>query len=121
MLALLQAEAERLGEPPPNARNNDPRRVLALTLNYVKSNAHRMDYARYRRQGLPITSTLVESLIKQLNYRAKGTEKFWRRKGAEAVLQARAAYLSEDDRAARFYDQRPPGPAVGKNRRKRAA
>lgn len=121
VLALLQAEVERLGEPPPNARDNDPRRVLALTLNYVKSNAHRMDYARYRREGLPITSALVESLIKQLNYRVKGSEKFWRREGAEAVLQGRAAYLSEDDRAARLYDQRPPGPAVGKNRRKRAA
>ncbi len=68
-----------------------------------------------------MTSALVESLIKQLNYRVKGSEKFWRREGAEAVLQARAACLSEDDRATRFYGQRPPGPAVGKNRRKRAA
>lgn len=97
VLALLQAEVERLGEPPPNARDDDPRRVVALTLNYVKTNAHRMDYARYRREGLPITSALVESLIKQFNYRVKGSEKFWRSEGAEAVLQGRAAYLSDDD------------------------
>ena len=121
VLALLQAEVERLGEPPPNARDDDPRRVVALTLNYVKTNAPRRDYARYRREGLPITSALVESLIKQLNYRVKGSEKFWRSEGAEAVLQVRPAYLSDDDRAAGFYDQRPRGPAVGKNRRKRAA
>jgi len=39
----------------------------------------------YRREGLPITSTLVESLIKQVNQRMKGTEKFWARGGAEAA------------------------------------
>ncbi len=121
VLALLQGQVERLGEPPPNTREDDPRRVIALTLNYVKTNAHRMDYARYRREGLPLTSALVESLIKQFNYRVKGTEKFWLAEGAEAVLQSRAAYLSEDDRATRFFDHRPRGPAVGKNRWKRVA
>ena len=80
-----------------------------------------MDYALYRREGLPLTSALVESLIKQFNYRVKGTEKFWLAGGAEAVLQSRAAYLSGDDRATRFFDHRPRGPAVGKNRWKRAA
>ena len=100
-----------------------PRLLLEehLTLDEAADPGVQVDYARYRVQGLPITSALVESLIKQFNYRVKGTEKFWRREGAEAVLQCRAAYLSDDDRAARFYGQRPPGPAVGKNRRKRAA
>ena len=121
VLALLHAETERLGAPPDDARDDDPRRVVALTLAHVKTHAGRMDYARYRREGLPITSALVESLIKQFNYRVKGTEKFWLTVGAEAVLQSRAAYLSEDDRAVRFYTQRPRGPAVGKNRRKPAA
>ena len=121
VLALLQAEAERLGAPPPKAGEEDPRRVVALTLAYVTTNAHRMDYAQYRQEGLPITSTLVESLIKQLNYRVKGTDKFWHKGGAEAVLQSRAAYLSDDDRATAFYTQRPRGPAVGRNRRRRAA
>ncbi|MCK4661122.1 MAG: hypothetical protein KAV82_16500, partial [Phycisphaerae bacterium] len=73
VVALLQAEVERLGEPPPQARYDDPSRVVALTLNYVKTNAYRMDYAQYRREGLPISSALVESLIKQFNYRVKGT------------------------------------------------
>jgi hypothetical protein len=77
-----------------------------------------MDYARYRRLGLPISSSLMESLIKQLNHRIKGTEQFWNDGGLEAVLQVRAAYLSEDDRVDAFYQHRPRGPAVGRHRLK---
>ena len=72
-------------------------------------------------EGLPITSAAVESLIKQLNYRVKGTEKFWVTGGAEAILQVRAAYLSDDDRAESFHERRPRSRAVGKNRRKLVA
>jgi len=97
------------------------RRIVSLTLEYIKTNAHRMDYARYRRQGLPVTSAIVESLITQFNQRVKGTEKFWIQGSAEAVLQIRAAYLSEDDRAERFHEQRPRGRAAGRNRQKLAA
>ena len=32
-----------------------------------------MNYPQYRREGLPTMSGLVESLIKQFNYRVKGT------------------------------------------------
>jgi hypothetical protein len=114
--AALREPLERLGPPPKEAPNSDPRKVLSLVLQYVKDNAERMDYARYRREGLPVTSTLVESLIKQLNKRLKGTEKFWLRGGAEAILQGRAAYLSEDGRAEALYAHRPRGRAVGPNR-----
>ena len=120
LIAGLQAECERLG-PPPKASDDDPRRIVSLALEYVKSNAHRMDYANYRQAGLPITSTAVESLIKQFNKRVKGTEQFWIEGGAEAILQVRAAYLSEDDRVAEFHDHRPPGRAVGRNRLRPAA
>lgn len=121
LIAGLQAECERLGPPPPKASDDDPRRIVSLALEYVKSNAHRMDYANYRQAGLPITSTAVESLIKQFNKRVKGTEQFWIEGGAEAILQVRAAYLSEDDRVAEFHDHRPPGRAVGRNRLRPAA
>ena len=121
MIAGLQAECERLGPPPPRASDDDPRRIVSLALEYVKSNAHRMDYANYRRAGLPITSSAVESLIKQFNKRVKGTEQFWLDGGAEAILQVRAAYLSEDDRAERFHQHRRPGRAVGRNRLRPAA
>ena len=68
----------------------------------------RVDYPRYRRLGLPVTSTLMESLVKEFNLRVKGTEKFWNDpQGAEAILTVRAALLSEDDRFDRFFAQRP--------------
>jgi hypothetical protein len=76
----------------------------------------RMDYPRYRKMGLPVSGSLVESLIKQINLRGKGSEQFWTNGGLEAVLQVRAAYLSQDDRADAFYKNRPRGPAVGRKR-----
>jgi hypothetical protein len=58
-----------------------------------------MDYPRYRREGLPVTSTLMESLIKEMNYRVKGSEKFWNNPaGANHILAVKAAALSEDER-----------------------
>jgi len=121
LLAGLEEEGRRLGKPPPHAKESDPRRIVSKTLDYIKTNEPRMDYARYRCEGLPITSAAVESLIKQFNQRVKGTEKFWNKGGAESVLQIRAAYLSEDDRSDRFHEQRPRGQAVGRNRGKLAA
>ena len=92
--------------------------VVELAVDYVERNRERMDYARYRKLGLPISSSLMESLIKQLNHRVKGTEQFWNEGGLEAVLQVRAAYLSQDDRADAFYEHRPRGRAVGRHRLK---
>lgn len=89
--------------------------VVELTLAYVQRNRQRMDYPRYRRLGLPVSSSLVESLIKQINHRVKGTEQFWNDGGLESVLQVRAAYLSQDDRAEAFHQRRPRGPAVRRN------
>jgi hypothetical protein len=106
----MQERLERLGPypgpgPPPLT---DPREVLRRTLTYLRNNQERMDYPAYRKQGLPITSSMVESLIKEINYRVKGTEKFWDRpEGAEAILQVRAAVLSADDRLQRHLASRP--------------
>jgi hypothetical protein len=36
-----------------------------------------MNDPEYRRLGLPISRAPVESVIKQLNRRVKGSEKFW--------------------------------------------
>jgi len=117
LLADLKRVAERLGEPPPDAKDSDPRKVAAETLGYVRNAQGRMNYAEYRRRGLPISSAPVESVIKQLNRRVKGTEKFWIEGGAEAMLQVRAAILSEDGRAERYAKRpRPRGRAVGSHR-----
>jgi hypothetical protein len=120
VIAALQVWQERLGEPPEGEAEDekDPRCLVANALSYLRNNQCRMQYPRYRREGLPITSSLVESLVGEFNARVKSREKFWNRPaGAEAILQLRAAVLSEDDRLARFFAQRPGNP----RRRRQAA
>ena len=115
--AALHAAASRAGAPPKGASENDRRVILADAACYVQNNLTRMDYPRYRKLGLPISSAPIESVIKQFNRRIKGTEKFWITSGAEAVLQVRAAYLSADGRAERLWARpRPHYRAVGRNR-----
>lgn len=88
----------------------DPYAVVVRAIGYLEHNQSRMDYARYRQEGLPITSSLVESLVKQFNHRVKGTEKFWNKSQAETILQLRAAQLSEDDRLTKHLKTRPVSP-----------
>ncbi len=45
-------------------------------------------------------------MIKQINRRVKGSEKFWSEPGAEAILHLRADDLSETEPMARFWNQR---------------
>lgn len=117
LLGALRLASQKRGRPPKEAREDDPRVVLDAATRYVENNHERMHYPRYRKEGLPISSAPVESTIKQINRRVKGTEKFWLSEGAEAVLQVRAAYLSEDDRADRLWRRpRPPGRCVGSGR-----
>lgn len=121
LLRELRAAGQRVGQPPPQAKEDDRRKVVWDAVGYVEGNRDRMKYPEYRRLGLPISSAGVESVIKQLNRRVKGTEKFWQERGAEALLQVRAAYLSEDGRTERYWEQpRPRGRAVGAGRLGRA-
>jgi hypothetical protein len=113
VIAALAVWQGQVGKPPPGAelKESDPRRLVAEALTYLGNNRERMAYPRYRGAGLPVTSSLVESLVGEFNARVKGREKFWNRpEGAEAILQVRAALLSEDDRLARHFAQRPGSP-----------
>jgi hypothetical protein len=108
----LRVWQERLGKPPEDEelKEFDPRRLVAEALSYLGNNQKRMDYPRYRKEGLPITSSLVESLVGEFNARVKAPNKFWNRaegEGAETILQIRAAVLSEDDRLNRHFAERP--------------
>ena len=70
-----------------------------------------MNYPRYRRLGLPCTTSLAESLVGEFNARVKDSQKFWNRgEWAEAILQLRAAFLSEDERLATFFANRTGNP-----------
>jgi hypothetical protein len=103
----------RIGRPPPEEElaASDPRRAVAEALSYFGHNERRMKYPEYRREGLPVTSSLVESLVGEVNARVKSKQKYWNRgAGAEAILQLRAAVLSEDGRLDRYLTERPGSP-----------
>jgi hypothetical protein len=95
------------GGDPSGLAEEDPARVIARVIGYLDENRGRMDYPSYRRQGLPWTTSHVESTVKAFNRRVKGSEKFWSESGAEAMLQVRAAFLSEDGRLDRHMKERP--------------
>jgi hypothetical protein len=114
-LALRQTE---LGIPAKDEPAGSPRAVVARALTYLQNNKDRMRYAEYRRQGLPITSSYVESAVKQINYRVKGTEKFWNEAGAEELLQLRADSLSAGDVMEAYWKRREAN-ETGQNRYRR--
>ena len=60
---------------------------------------------------MPVTTPWMESVVKQMSLRVKGTEMFWNDpQGAEAILQVRAGWLSDDDRLLRHLRNRPGCP-----------
>jgi hypothetical protein len=117
--ALAQRQVE-CGPPTADEPETSPRSRVAEALCYLQNQKERMRYAEYRKQGLPITSSHIESTIKQINQRVKGTEKFWSPAGAEAILQLRADTLSETDPLVGFWKRRQAG-ATGQRRYGRAA
>jgi hypothetical protein len=102
LLRGLKGVGRRVGRPAARSKEDDRRKVVWDAVGYVTNNRDKIDYPRYRKLGLPISSASVESTIKR---------------GGEAVLQVRAAYLSEDGRAERYWaEPRPRGRAVGAGR-----
>jgi hypothetical protein len=113
------AAQERWGRPPADedVPPTDPRRAVGEAGTYFGNNAPRVDDPRYRRDGLPTTSSLGASRVGAFHARGKGRAKFWDRPaGAEAIRQGRAAPVSEDGRLARYFTERP-----GRLDRRRAA
>jgi hypothetical protein len=117
--ALAQRQVE-LGPLTSDEPETSPRHRVAEALGYLQNQKERMRYAEYRKQGLPITSSHIESTIKQINQRVKGTEKFWSPAGAEAILQLRADGLSETAPLAGFWERRQ-SKATGQRGHSRAA
>jgi hypothetical protein len=107
VIAALQQRQQEMGLPEKNEPEESPRAKVAAALCYLQNQQSRMRYHEYRRDGLPITSSHIESTIKQINRRVKGTEKFWSDGGAEALLQLAADYLSETQPLATYWRERP--------------
>jgi hypothetical protein len=102
----LTAYSGKLGPPPENPRSDDPREVVRTGLVYYENHASRMDYPSYRREGLPLTSSLMESMVKQVSRRVKGTEKFWSSAGGETMLRLRAESISDHHPLRRHFQRR---------------
>jgi hypothetical protein len=102
---LRQRQAE-VGLPQAQDKEGSPQVVVKEALTFLENHQEQMKYHEYRREGLPITSSHIESEIKRINQRVKGTEKFWSEEGAEAILQLRADYLSDGEPMDAFWQKR---------------
>ena len=69
----LAHRQQELGSPPDDAPETDPRCIVRAALTDLQNQQLRMDDPRYRQLGLPITSSHIESTIKELNSRVNST------------------------------------------------
>jgi hypothetical protein len=104
LITAVESRLARLG-PPLDGDETSPAAVVKKSLTYLKNQRSRMKYHEYRTEGLPITSSHIESTIKQINRRVKGTEKFWDQ-GAEPILQLAADHISETNDLSQFWSGR---------------
>jgi hypothetical protein len=106
LLEQLRERQMHIGLPSAEDAETSPQHRVADALRYLDNQRSRMNYPQYRREGLPITSSHVESTIKRINHRLKGTEKFWD-EGAEPLLHLVADHLSPADQRDRYWSNRP--------------
>lgn len=96
---------ERLGPAPAGGSESDPREIVRRSRVYYRNHRERMNYPEYRRMGYPLSSAIMESTVKQINRRVKGSEKFWSTEGGEAILGLRGDYLSGTRPLDAYWDQ----------------
>lgn len=96
VIAELAAELASRGIGDPTLDEKHALFGLQRAWIYLSNASDKLDYPRYRRDGLPTTSSLVESQIKEINGRMKGSEKFWHESNAEAMLELVNWTLRED-------------------------
>lgn len=107
VIAALEGRQAELGAPRCEEPETSPRKVLAKTLGYLRHHQDKMHYDEYRRLGMPIGSSLIESVVKQVNRRVKGTESFWSEQGGEAIQQLRADHRERRPAAGRLLATPP--------------
>lgn len=78
-------------------RRGAAREALETELSYLASGRHRMDYARYEKQGWPIGSGAVEGACKHLVKARFGvTGARWRRKNIPKILALRVGIFNNE-------------------------
>jgi len=85
---------------------DDPREIVRRALVYLTNNSRRMNYLEYRRQGLPLTSTLMESLIAN-GIADQGDERSGQRE-REILEQPRRSQSHPGHQSGRPQRRRPP-------------
>lgn len=118
VIAALEERQAALGKPAKDEPESSPRKIVDKALTYLRNHQDKMHYDDYRKAGLPITSSHVESTIKRVNLRVKGTEKFWSEEGSEAILQLRADHLSDKQPLEVFWQRRQANTTGQRMRRK---
>lgn len=88
--------------PPGEPSSEDP---VQRAITYYTNHRYRMNYPQYRQLGLPLTSSHIESTIKLMNIRMKGSEKFFRQDTGETLLQLRADSLSDSTPLKQFWSR----------------
>jgi len=73
VIAALEERQRALGAAAADDSEHAPHHPAATTLGYLRNQRSRMRYATYRQQGLPTTSSYVESTVKRIHRRVKGT------------------------------------------------
>jgi len=99
---------DRRGEPIDEERGEaelPPEVVLWRCRDYFEENRERIRYDVFRKYGLPLTSTQIESGIGQTNERMKGSKKAWLLEHAEEMLALRCQALSQDGRWDDYFDK----------------
>jgi hypothetical protein len=120
VIEALEQRQQEMGTPWEGESETSPRSIVAKALGYLSNHQDKMRYDEYRKEGLPITSSLMESVVKQMNQRVKGSEKFWCQDGAEAIVQLRADHLDDDQPLEDFWRERQAA-ATGQRSYRRAA
>ncbi len=89
-------------------RADEAREAVRKAIDYFQTNAQRMRYARFRRQGLFVGSGVVEAGCKTIvGHRLKQSGMRWTVRGANAIIALRCCQLSA--RWEEFWEARAAG------------
>jgi DNA polymerase III epsilon subunit-like protein len=76
-------------------QSNDTDEVIRTTIQYFQTHKTRMQYDKFRAEGLPIGSGVIESGVRRIvNLRLKGSSIFWLPEHAEEILYLRCQVKS---------------------------